>query len=273
MTTLADLLATHDLLPLAWSAATDTGRLLAEQRPEAIRTEVKSSPTDVVTHMDQLAEARIVARILAERPADGVLGEEGGERAGTSGVRWVIDPIDGTVNYLYRVPLWSVSVAAEWDGQVVVGVICEPDLGVTYVAARGAGAWRVRGSHANRLQVTDCDDLGVGLVATGFAYDADMRAQQGSIVASLLPRVRDIRRSGSATIDLCWVAAGLVDGYYERGLHPWDYSAGRLIAEEAGAVATAPNGDPSSLLIVATPGIEPALRALVADPMGRPLIG
>lgn len=270
MTSLADLLAAHDLLPLAWSAATDTGRLLADQRPETLRTEAKSTPTDVVTHMDQLAEARIVARLLAERPDDGVLGEEGGERTGTSGVRWVLDPIDGTVNYLYRVPLWSVSVAAERDGEVVVGVICQPDLDVTYVAARGAGAWRVVGSRAERLRVSDCADLGVGLVATGFAYDAATRAEQGAVAARVLPQVRDLRRSGSSTVDLCWVAAGLVDGYYERGLHPWDYSAGRLIAQEAGAVAAAPDGDPSSLLIVATPGIESALRGLVSDDAGRP---
>ncbi len=262
MTSLAALLTLADLLPLAWAAGTEAGRLLADERPDTIQTATKSTSTDVVTQMDKAAEDRIVARVLAARPGDAILGEESGERPGTSGVRWIIDPLDGTVNYLYRVPLWSVSIAAERDGEVVVGVICQPALGVSYVGVRGHGSWRVRADRAERIHISGCADLGAALVATGFAYEPAIRARQGAALADIVPVVRDVRRSGSSTVDLCWVASGLLDGYYEQGLHPWDYSAGRLIATEAGAVATAPNGDPSSFLVVAAPGISEELVAL-----------
>ncbi|MEY9889576.1 myo-inositol-1(or 4)-monophosphatase [Catenulispora sp. MAP5-51] len=227
-----------DLLELAVRLAAEAGRILVQERPRDLGVaDTKSSPTDIVTVMDQRSEKFIVEGILAERPDDAILGEEGSDREGTSGVRWVIDPIDGTVNYLYEIPLWGVSIGVEIDGETVAGVVEIPMLRETFTALRGHGAYR----DGEPISAYSAQSEGKpvplerALVATGFGYAAQRRAVQGAIVADLLPLVRDIRRGGSAALDLCSVACGRVDAYYERGAKPWDLSAGALIAQEAGA--------------------------------------
>jgi myo-inositol-1(or 4)-monophosphatase len=225
--------------------------------------------SDLVTEIDRSAERAIVDAIVAARPDDAILGEEGGDhRSGTSGVRWLIDPIDGTVNFLYALPQYAVSVAAERDGAVVAGVVHNPATGETYRAAAGAGAWLdAPGRPAHRLAVTGCAELSQALVATGFGYAAAARARQAAVAARLLPRVRDIRRLGAASLDLCYLAAGRIDAYYEQGLHAWDYAAGGLIAAEAGAVRTGlrdrPAGD--DLYCAAGPTLAPLFFALLEE--------
>ncbi|HEX6887086.1 MAG TPA: inositol monophosphatase family protein [Candidatus Nanopelagicales bacterium] len=259
----------HPQLGLALRAATAAADLLVEGVGEHLEVSTKSSRTDVVTQMDTAAEALLVRTILAERPEDGLLGEEGSDRAGTSGVRWIIDPLDGTVNYLYRLPGWAVSVAVEVDGVVEVGVVAAPMLGETYVAVRGQGAALLRPGHpgsVSRVVPNRPAELGQCLVATGFGYARDRRAGQARALAVVLPEVRDIRRAGAAAIDLCWTAAGHVDCYYERGLNPWDLAAGVLVATEAGLVAGGPGAGPASpeLTWLAPPDLADAWRALLA---------
>ena len=230
------------LLELALGAATEAGRLLTEERPAELGVETKSTSVDVVTEMDLRAERLLVDRLLGARPGDAVLGEEGGERAGTSGVRWVLDPIDGTTNYLYGLPVWAVSVAGEADGVAVVGVVHAPALGETYTAVRGGGAW----SNGRRLAVNTGVALEQALVGTGFGYDAAGRGRQGEVLQRVVSRVRDVRRLGSAAYELCCVAAGRTDAYYERYTNRWDVAAAGLVAEEAGAVVQDLRGGPPS---------------------------
>lgn len=250
------------LLGLAVEAAEETGRVLVDERPGDLDVGTKSTPTDVVTVMDRRAERLLVARLSAARPDDGFLGEEGASAAGRSGVRWVLDPIDGTVNYLYDLPGWAVSVAAEVDGSVAVGVVHVPAYRETFAAARGRGATR----NGRPIAVSRCADLGQALVATGFGYAASRRAKQARVLAGVLPRVRDVRRFGAASVDLCAVACGRVDGYYERGLQPWDLAAGGLVAAEAGAVVGGLHGAPPSeqLVLAASRTLFPALHDLLA---------
>jgi len=269
------------LLRIAMDAAGEAGRLLASwrghERPEVVDT--KSSPTDVVTAMDRRSEALITERIRAVRPGDTVLGEEGGQTLGgldaPSGsgvqarVRWVVDPLDGTVNYLYGLPDWAVSIAAEVDGTVLAGVVAVPHRGETFTAVAGQGAWLRRdGDPANaiRLHCTTGVPLGRALVGTGFAYDPEVRRVQGEVVAALLPHVRDIRRGGAAAVDFCSVAAGRLDAYFERGLHYWDYAAGGLIAREAGAVVGGLSGraETTSVAVAAGPDLYPQLDKFLA---------
>ena len=269
------------LLRIAMDAAGEAGRLLASwrghERPEVIDT--KSSPTDVVTEMDRRSEALITERIRAVRPDDTVLGEEGGQSEGGHGhparVRWVVDPLDGTVNYLYGLPDWAVSIAAEVDGTVLAGVVAVPRLGETFTAVAGQGAWLRRASdpaNAIRLHCTTGVPLSRALVGTGFAYDPGVRRVQGEVVAALLPHVRDIRRAGAASVDFCSVAAGRLDAYFERGLHYWDYAAGGLIAREAGAVVGGLSGraETTAMAVAAGPDLYPQLDEFLArlDPQG-----
>ncbi|CAN5735981.1 inositol monophosphatase family protein [soil metagenome] len=221
-----------ELLDLAVGLAGEAGALLLDGLA-TVRAEIstKSSSTDMVTEMDRASERLIVEGILAVRPDDGVLGEEGAERSGTSGVRWVIDPIDGTTNYLYRRPGFAVSIAAEIDGEVAAGVVLDPMGGQTFAATRSGGAT----CNGAAIAVNTTEDLARALIGTGFSYEADRRRRQADVLVAVLPLVRDIRRSGSAASDLCWVACGWLDGFYERGLAPWDHRAGALIATEAGA--------------------------------------
>ena len=255
-----------ELLALAVRVAREAGRMLVADRPRNLGiAETKSSPTDIVTEMDQRSEKLIVAMILAERPDDGFLGEEGADHEGTSGVRWIIDPIDGTVNYLYEIPGWCVSIGVEVAGRTVAGVVEIPMLRETFTALAGGGAWR------NGEPITAWSSQSQGepvpldraLVATGFGYAAARRATQGAIVATLLPRVRDIRRGGAAAIDLCSVACGRVDAYFERGAKPWDLAAGELIATEAGAIVGGLHGGAASeeMTVAASPGLFELLRA------------
>jgi myo-inositol-1(or 4)-monophosphatase len=253
-----------ELLALAVDTAQEAGELVRERRDAVSRMAVsatKSTPTDVVTESDTAAEELIRRRLLTARPGDAVLGEEGGSSAGQSGVRWVVDPIDGTVNYLYGIPQYAVSIAAQRDGDTVAGVVHNPVSGETWTATRGGGA-ALNGSPVHE---SGCDRLDLALVATGFGYDAGRRERQAEILRRILPSVRDVRRAGAASLDLCAVASGRVDAYYERGLGPWDLAAGGLVAEEAGAVVAGLRGTPPGpdLVIAAGPALFDALHALL----------
>lgn len=256
-----------DLLALAQEAARRAGALLRDGRPADLAVAAtKSSPIDVVTEMDIAAEKLITELIAAHRPDDGFLGEEGASSEGTSGIRWVVDPLDGTVNYLYGLPTWSVSIAAEQDGERIVGVVAAPMRGETYHAVRGSGAFATGAWEGERrLACRPTAPLDQALVSTGFNYVTEVRTHQAEVARRLIPLLRDIRRGGSAAVDLCDVAAGRLDGYYERGLHPWDLAAGDLIAREAGALTGGRPGQRpgNDLTIAATPGVfEPLQRHL-----------
>jgi myo-inositol-1(or 4)-monophosphatase len=250
------------LLALATDIAHETGALVLDRDASTdLEVTTKSTETDVVTAKDTAAERLIRARLDAERPDDGFLGEESGTGTGTTGVRWIVDPIDGTVNYLYNIPQYAVSIGVEIDGVVKVGVVYDPGKDEMYQAILGGGATR----NAVTLHCSRETALSQSLVATGFGYAAARRTKQAEILLHLMREVRDIRRMGAASLDLCAVASGRVDGYYERGLNPWDVAAGVLIAQEAGAVVTDlvgafPTGD---FVIAAAPGIHGALRELL----------
>ena len=264
-----------ELLALAMDAAQAAAVMLAAGRPAGPAgrpavADTKSSPTDVVTDMDRDAEELIRARLLASRPGDAILGEEGGAtgEAGGGRVRWIVDPLDGTVNYLYGLADWSVSIAAEMDGAVVAGVVTAPAHDEVFTATLGGGAWLRAG--AGPLVALRCNTgvpLDQALVSTGFGYAVPRRVVQGEVVGALLPRVRDIRRGGSCAVDLCSLAAGRVDAYYERGVNYWDYAAGGLVATEAGAVLGGLGGRPvsSSMAIAAEPALFGQLRDLLAS--------
>ena len=261
----------HELLRVAVEvvrAAADLVRDLREQGVSGVST--KSTSTDVVTAADKSTE-RYVRDVLRERrPGDTVLGEESGESTGTGRVRWILDPIDGTVNYLYGLPQYAVSLAAELDGQVVAGVVRNAANGEEWTAVRGGGAYR----DGRRLSGSAVTELGQTLVATGFGYAADRRAHQARVIARVLPLVRDIRRFGAAALDLCFAAEGRVDAFFEKGLNLWDHAAGGLIATEAGLLVTGLAGAPPGpeLLLAAPRGIHGALHdVLVAfDAAGGP---
>ncbi|GAB2890797.1 inositol monophosphatase family protein [Streptomyces mayteni] len=257
------------LLALAEEAADRAGRLLREGRPADLGVAAtKSSPIDVVTEMDIAAEKLITGFLAERRPHDAFLGEEGGVTGGDSGVRWVIDPLDGTVNYLYGLPQWAVSIAAEAEGETLAAAVAVPMRGETYRAVRGGGAERlVAGRAPEPLRVRAAPPLDQALIGTGFNYVAAVRTAQAAVAQRLIPRVRDIRRSGSAAIDLCDVAGGRLDGFYERGLHPWDLAAGDLIAREAGARTGGRPGSPpdGDLTVAASPGVFAALQPLLDE--------
>jgi myo-inositol-1(or 4)-monophosphatase len=218
----------------------------------------KSSATDLVSDADREAERVIRELLEAERPDDGLLAEEGSDVSATSGRRWLVDPLDGTVNFLYGFPAWAVSVALEDAGEAAVGVVLDPLRDECFSAARGEGA-NLNGSS---LSVSAETDLSRAMLATGFSYEPERRARQAGLMLELLPRVRDIRRAGAAALDLSYVAAGRVDAYYERGLNAWDWAAGRLIVEEAGGVVADLDGDPHGLAAAATPELQSALLEL-----------
>lgn len=200
-------------------------------RPADLGVATKSSPTDVVTVMDKAAERVILDGLAEARPDDAITSEESAATAGHTGVRWLIDPLDGTVNYLYGIPHYAVSIAAEVDGEPEAGVVLDVERGVEYVATRGGGA----SCDGVPIRCSTETDPGQALVATGFNYGIDLRRVQSRELVTILPAVRDIRRMGSAALDLCAVASGQVDAFFEAGMHPWDWAAGALIAREAGA--------------------------------------
>lgn len=255
------------LLALAIELATEAGALLLAGIGEA-RTSVttKSTITDMVSEMDRAAESLIVGRLATERPHDAVLAEEGASTTGTTDIRWVIDPLDGTTNYLYGIPAWSVSIAVERDGRTVAGAVRDPSRGDTFSALAGEGSFR----NGARLAPRPAPTLDRALVGTGFGYDSARRATQAALLPTVLPEVRDIRRFGSAALDLCWVGASELDGYFEAGLAPWDLAAGSLVAAEAGIWVGTIDAAPADLpeIVVAAP---PDLREPLVDLLRRAL--
>jgi myo-inositol-1(or 4)-monophosphatase len=221
----------------------------------------------MVTDMDRASERTIVEGILAARPDDAVVGEEGADRAGTTGIRWIIDPIDGTTNYVYGHPGFAVSIAAErtdpatGTAEVIVGVVADPLHREVFTAIAGGGAFR----NGDPISCSTTVELGRALVATGFSYESKRRSRQATVLTHLLPAVRDIRRMGAASVDLCSVACGRVDAYYERGLKPWDFAAGALVAREAGALVADLDGGSASeaFTLAATPALHVPLAELL----------
>jgi myo-inositol-1(or 4)-monophosphatase len=251
--------APAELERIAAAAARATAALIADAdgRPSAIAR--KSSPTDVVTETDVRAEDS-VRRLLGEATPDaGMLGEEGGVTAPSARLQWVIDPLDGTVNFLYGVPIFAVSIAAAVDGEVVAGAVVDVLRGELFSAHRGGGA-RCDGEP---ISVSSCTELPEALVTTGFSYQAELRAQQGEVAHRLLSRARDLRCFGSAALELCWVACARVDAYFQRDTEIWDRAAGALIAEEAGARIEMPCPENDDLAIVSAPGVFEDLRNVV----------
>jgi myo-inositol-1(or 4)-monophosphatase len=246
-----------ELVALAREVAGRAVRLLLDGLTRARATvETKATATDMVSALDRASEHLIVSGLLAERPDDGIVGEEGSATTGTSGIRWVIDPLDGTTNYLYGLPGWAVSIAAEDAEGVVAGVVADGRHAEVFTATRGGGA-RCNGEP---IACSSRAELATALVGTGFGYAAERRKAQGEVVAGLLPVVRDVRRMGAAAVDLCSVACGRLDAYYERGLEWWDLAAGGLIAAEAGAVVRSLDGGPvvaGSVLAAAPPIAAP----------------
>lgn len=257
-----------ELLHLARTIALEAGQLAAQRRIEGVEVAAtKSSLVDVVTQADRDVEQLIRDRIATARPGDAILGEEGGSTGGTSGVTWVVDPIDGTVNYLYGIPHYGISIAVV-EGEpdpltwtALAGVVFNPADGELFTASRGGGAFL--GDRPIRVAVAV--PLSQALVGTGFSYDAEMRGRQGQVVARLLPQVRDIRRNGTASLDLAFVATGRLNAYFERALNPWDHGAGALIAEEAGAVVRGLDGAAASrdFIITGHPDVVGPLEELL----------
>jgi myo-inositol-1(or 4)-monophosphatase len=266
----ADVVDPAGLLAVAREVAVEAAGLLREglgRRRQHVGS--KSSITDLVTEMDRAAERLIVERLLAARPDDGVIGEEGTAHAGSSPVTWVVDPLDGTTNYVYGFPAFAVSIAARHHDpspgapppRVIAGVVADVARGDVFAARAGGGATR----DGQPIACSDRDELATALVATGFSYEAARRARQAGVLTGVLPYVRDIRRTGSAALDLCSVASGRVDAYYERGLGEWDFAAGALIAAEAGAVVGGLDGGPPSpaFVLAAPAGLAGPLRSLL----------
>ncbi len=260
----------HDVTALravAVQVAGEAAALAASVRADAVSrgVDTKSSETDVVTAGDRAVERLVRDRLAALRPGEPVLGEEEGGEGALDGLRWVVDPIDGTVNYLYGHPFYAVSLAAQVDGHSVAGAVVEPVSGRVWSAAEGQGA-TLDGAP---LAVNATYRLDLSLIGTGFAYRVEQRREQAAVVARLLADVRDVRRAGAGSLDLCAVAAGWLDGYYESGLSRWDWAAGALVAAEAGAVVRLPGSDGDGLsagtTLCASPGIAEALRATLVE--------
>jgi len=262
-----------ELLDLARTIALEAGELAARRRREGVHiAATKSTIVDVVTDADREVELLIRSRIADARPDDAILGEEGGSASGTSGVSWLVDPIDGTVNYLYGIPHYAISIAVvegepdplTWTG--LAGCVLNPAIGELFTAAPGEGAFlSIGGGAAAPIRTADPVPLELALINTGFAYNATTRGRQGEVITRLLPRVRDIRRMGTASLDLCMVASGRTNAYVERTLSPWDHAAGAIIAREAGAVVkgfgdAAPSRD---LILAAEPRLAAVLEPLL----------
>jgi myo-inositol-1(or 4)-monophosphatase len=264
-------------LAAAWLLAHDVGLFLLSQRPINLTVSTKSTASDLVSEMDRRAEKMIVRTVQNKFPQDGILGEEGASVASVNGVRWIVDPLDGTVNYLFGIPLWGVSIAIEIDGVVKFGIISVPPQQQVYVGVLGHGSWRVGFNEVNpnltKLSVRPSSQLATAIVMTGFGYDPLRRSKQAELVGKVIPHIADIRRGGSAVVDFCWLASGFSDAYFEYGLNPWDYAAGALIAIEAGAVvAGLDDSDFSRFMIASSPAIFPELRSLLLHQRARDLL-
>jgi myo-inositol-1(or 4)-monophosphatase len=248
------------LLDLAFKVAIDAGKFL-RSRPKNFEIDTKSSAIDIATQMDRQAEEMIVSTILAARPDDGIIAEEGAARESRSGFTWVIDPLDGTVNYLYDLPGWCVSVACKDEKGSIVGVVHAPTLeNATWHGVRGGGAFK----NGEPIRVGHEDQLSRALIATGFAYSMETRKDQVKVINDLLPLCRDIRRLGAAAVDLCHVASGTLDAYFEVGLKEWDKAAGALIITEAGGVVSGGESE-NSRLVVGNPVIHGTLVEFLAN--------
>jgi myo-inositol-1(or 4)-monophosphatase len=239
-----------ELRDLALATAREAGELVLRLRAEGVEVAgTKSSATDIVTIADQAAEAMVKERLLGARPGDGMVGEEGDDLRGASGVVWIVDPIDGTVNYLYGLPHFAVSIAAEVDGEVVAGVVVAPALDLEYVATLGGGAT----CSGRPVRPRPAVPLAERLVATGFSYEQPARTRQAGYIAHLLPRVRDLRRLGSCALDLCGVASGTLDAYVEEGAHIWDHAAAGLVVLEAGGILEVARSPGGKRLLICAP--------------------
>jgi len=249
-----------ELVSLAEEVARSAGALLM-QRPDSFTFTEKSSAVDFATQMDQQAETLIVKSLLAARPDDGIIAEEGAAQQSKSGITWVIDPLDGTVNYLYGLPGWNISIAAKDQSGVIAAVVYAPTINSLWRATKGGGAFLNNKS----IKCSEPVNLNLALIATGFSYDLELRKEQGDRIQRLIPQIRDLRRNGAAAVDLCYVAMGALDGYFEASLKEWDHAAGGLIATEAGAVVSGPaGGAPSSELVVAAgPSLHAQLLPLI----------
>jgi len=247
-----------ELLELARKVGHDAGALLME-RPPAFEIESKSTAIDIATQMDKKAEKFIMESLLAARPNDGIIGEEGSSVESKSGITWVIDPLDGTVNYFYGLPGWNVSIAAKDKDGSVVGVVTAPTINSTWWATRGGGAFY----NGHQIHCNDPIALDRALIATGFQYDVAHRTTQMTDLAKLVPLARDIRRNGAAAVDLCHVAMGALDGYYEAGLKEWDWAAGGLVATEAGARFVQYGQEPLRTTLAAGPTLHGHLASLL----------
>jgi len=250
-----------EVLNLAESIALKAGSLLVN-RPSKFDLDEKSGVFDFATQMDHESEKLIVSEILAARPDDGLIGEEGANRESKSGVTWVIDPIDGTVNYLYDIPGWCISIAAKDRDGGLAGVVYSPATQSLWKAHRGGGAFL----NGNPIKCNDPVALNRALVGSGFAYDLEKRKIQAALIARLLPEIRDLRRLGACAVDICHVASGSLDAYFEAGVNEWDYAAAGLIATEAGAMISIDKGiwnGEKNMVIVAGPALHPALSAQI----------
>ena len=250
----------QELVSLAEEVARSAGALLM-QRPDSFTFTEKSSAVDFATQMDQQAEALIVKSLLAARPDDGIIAEEGAAQISKSGITWVIDPLDGTVNYLYGLPGWNISIAAKNQDGVIAGVVFAPTINSLWKATKYGGAF----FNDKSIKCNDPVNLNLALIATGFSYDLELRKEQGARIQKLIPQIRDLRRNGAAAVDLCYVAMGAVDAYFESSLKEWDFAAGGLIATEAGAVISgrtggAPDGD---MVVCAGPSLHAQLLAQI----------
>ena len=266
--------ANTELLDLTRRIALEAGALAARRRAEGVEVAAtKSSAVDVVTLADREVEAFVRAAIADARPNDGFLGEESAGSTGGSGLNWIVDPIDGTVNYLYGIPQYAVSIAVveggtdptEWNA--LAGCVVNPASGEVFTAAQGGGAYL----GAQQLQVNSDITVEQTLLSTGFSYSSETRSKQGQVLAGIVGQVRDIRRAGSASLDLCFVASGRLDAYAERGLNPWDHAAGGLIVREAGGSVRGFDGarESDTFLLAAEESLavqlEPILRELYAS--------
>ncbi len=248
----------NELLQLALTIARAAGDLLVN-RPASWDLTVKSTAIDIATQMDSASEKLIVDAVLRDRPDDAIIGEEGASRSGTSGITWVIDPVDGTVNYFYGLPGWNISIAAKDSSGTLVGVVHAPSIASTWHATRRGGAYL----NGVKIECNNPVELNRALLSTGFAYDVKDRAHQLEIIDHLVPQIRDLRRMGAAATDLCCVATGMVDGYIESGLQEWDLAAGALIATEAGAVVTTHTWRGLELTVAAGPSLHAKLRSQI----------
>lgn len=249
-----------ELVSLAEEVARSAGALLM-QRPDSFTFTEKSSAVDFATQMDQQAESLIVKSLLAARPDDGIIAEEGAAHSSKSGITWVIDPLDGTVNYLYGLPGWNISIAAKNSEGVIAAVVFAPTINSLWKATKGGGAFL----NNNSIKCNDPVNLNLALIATGFSYDLELRKEQGKRMQRLIPQIRDLRRNGAAAVDLCYVAMGAVDAYFESSLKEWDFAAGGLIATEAGALISgrtggSPDGD---MVVCAGPSLHAQLLAQI----------